>query len=393
MEILYISGLCSEKRINNLYKRTGQNPGFAMQKFNRLIAKGLASCDNHVYTLSAPPIRSTDNNKLFKWKSDIECGVTYHYIPFINYPILRHLCLFIYTFFYVLQWGIHGRNNKVVVCDMLAISINIATICACKLNRLRSIGILTDMPGLMIDIENDKPSIVSKCTRWVNKRYLSAYSGYVFLTQAMNSIINKYARPYIIIEGLVDNQVSKDYKSGRHKSIIYAGGLHEKYGLIKLVEAFKKLRYQDVTLDIFGDGQAVERILQYAENDTRIRYHGIRPNEEVVEAEKNATLLINPRPTDEQFTKYSFPSKNMEYMLSGTPVLSTRLPGMPTEYYPYVYLIEDETVEGIYKSIDIVLSIPPQDLKEKGKLAQQWVTSNKNYIKQASRIVSLIKDI
>ena len=34
-------------------------------------------------------------------------------------------------------------------------------------------------------------------------------------------------------------------------------------------------------------------------------------NDRVVEEQLRATLLVNPRPTTEAFTKYSFPSKNM----------------------------------------------------------------------------------
>ena len=58
-----------------------------------------------------------------------------------------------------------------------------------------------------------------------------------------------------------------------------------------------------------------------------------------VAEELKATLLVNPRPTTEEFTIYSFPSKNMEYMASGTPLLTTKLPGMPEEYHQYVLAI------------------------------------------------------
>ena len=34
-------------------------------------------------------------------------------------------------------------------------------------------------------------------------------------------------------------------------------------------------------------------------------------NDRVVEEQLRATLLVNPRPTAEAFTKYSFPSRNM----------------------------------------------------------------------------------
>jgi len=55
--------------------------------------------------------------------------------------------------------------------------------------------------------------------------------------------------------------------------------------------------------------------------------------------------------------RYSFPSKLIEYMASATPVLTTRLPGIPPEYEPYVYWIEDDSVEGIEHSLRAVMCV------------------------------------
>ena len=46
-----------------------------------------------------------------------------------------------------------------------------------------------------------------------------------------------------------------------------------------------------------------------------------------------------------------FPSKNHEYMVTGTPVLTTKLPCFPEEYDPYLYYMEDVSVDGFYKSM------------------------------------------
>ena len=120
-------------------------------------------------------------------------------------------------------------------------------------------------------------------------------------------------------------------------------------------------------------------------------YMGVVPNPEVVEAELDASLLVNPRPTHEEFTKYSFPSKNIEYMASGTPLLTTKLPGMPKEYYPYVFLIEEETTEGYSKALSEALSKTDEDLFEWGAKAKGFVLDNKNSCEQARRVIELIK--
>lgn len=98
-------------------------------------------------------------------------------------------------------------------------------------------------------------------------------------------------------------------------------------------------------------------------------------------------MLINPRPSNEEFTKYSFPSKNMEYMVSGTPTLLTKLPGMPKEYLEYVYVLENESVDGMAEKLIEILNLSPEELKEKGKLAKEYVLNNKSNKNQAQRII------
>ena len=191
------------------------------------------------------------------------------------------------------------------------------------------------------------------------------------------------------MEGLVkydSNNLNNEKK--RPRTILYAGGLHARYGLQLLIDAVKSLPQNDIKLILFGNGPLVEELVK--EDDPRIEYCGIVPNEEIVEAEKSAVLLVNPRPTHEDFTQYSFPSKNMEYMVSGTPLLTTMLPGMPKEYNPYVYLFDQgETVEGYARSLNKVLSLPEEELRTKGKKAREWVMTNKNHIIQTKRIIDL----
>ena len=94
----------------------------------------------------------------------------------------------------------------------------------------------------------------------------------------------------------------------------------------------------DIELWLFGSGDMEKDITDYCKSDQRIKYFGMVPREKVVKFEKKAKLLVNPRPTNNEFTKYSFPSKTIEYMASGTPLLTTRLPGIPSEYFDHVFV-------------------------------------------------------
>ena len=81
----------------------------------------------------------------------------------------------------------------------------------------------------------------------------------------------------------------------------------------------------------------------------------------------------------------------MEYMSSGTPVLTTVLPGMPKEYHPYVYLLEDESADGIAAKLREVLAQSDETLFGKGCEARNFILNRKNNVIQAQKILEMLK--
>lgn len=127
----------------------------------------------------------------------------------------------------------------------------------------------------------------------------------------MNELVNLRKRPYIVMEGLVDSTMieMKSVEKTLQKNIIYAGGIYERYGVKDLIDAFMRIEDESIQLSIYGHGDLKEYLKECSIKDNRVRYYGVVHNKEVVEAQLKATLLVNPRPTHEDFTKYSFPSK------------------------------------------------------------------------------------
>ena len=394
MDILYLSVLSSNRILNDLYHRSGCDPGFAIQKFNRLMAKGLQDNNIDVTILSALPVRRQLSSKIF-WnvKSEKEDGLTYRYLPFLNLPVIRQLCLYSAAFIKVLIWLFLNSREKVVICDVLNTSICMAALHACSLLRKPVVGFVTDMPGLMVGQES-VPSLRNKVTTLIRKSYLSSFDKYIFLTEAANHVVNKHCKPFVIMEGISDSHMVDLTRKKRHRqkrTIMYAGGVFAKYGVETLVKAVTHLNPETCELVIYGSGSFVDELKQYCNTYSHIRYMGVALTSEVVQAELEADLLVNPRPTDEVFTKYSFPSKNIEYMASGTPLLTTKLPGMPTDYYPYVFLIENESTEGYAHALRQVLQLSDEALYDFGEKAKYYVLENKNGKKQGERVSNLLK--
>ena len=382
-DILYISVLVSSSTHAEVRKNYPGIGDFAVQKFNRLVAEGLACNGAKVKALSVFFLPKG----LWKHKKESERGVDYKYIPSFPYPLVRYPFVILFCFFYVFFWGLFHKKNKVLMCDVLNVSACMGAVAAASILGLKSVGIMTDMPGLMVTGRGSK-NIFSKVLS--SRCYLEKFTHYVFLTEQMNEI-NMKKKPYIVMEGLVAPDVKVTQRNKYYpRTIVYAGSLYAKYGLRLLIDAVKSMPQNDIQLVLYGNGPIVEELK--SETDPRIVYKGMASNDLIVEAEQKATLLVNPRPTSEAFVKYSFPSKNMEYMLSGTPLLTTRLPGMPQEYYPFVYLFDEETTESYAKTLHHVLSLSDNELTEKGAKARRWVIERKNNKHQAGRILKMLEN-
>lgn len=378
MNITYVSTLCSKKTIKEIKDKYNVTPLQSIQKYHRLICEGLVENKFNVKTISSIPIPTDKTNKIINFINDKNNGVTYRYLPVINIKVIKQIILLFETILNIIK-DIIKFKDVVFICDILNISTTIATFITCKIFRKKCIAIVTDRP---IDLFK-KNNIITKIQ--------DKFDSYIFLTEYMNKDINKKNKPYVIIEGIVDNidinnQIEKKYDK---KVCLYAGGLYEKYGLKNLIEAFLEIKMENIELHIYGFGE-MEEYIKNIKND-KIKFWGTALNDKIMEEEKKATLLINPRFSNEEYTKYSFPSKNIEYMSSGTAVLTTRLKGIPQEYFKYTYNLSKETKEEIKEKLEAILRKTQKELNMKGKKAQDFVRKYKNKKAQTKKIIELLK--
>lgn len=399
MRILYVSTLCSDAKFKLIFEKSKIKPQQQAQKFHKLLSGGLSNYCKSIYFLTRPLVNKSTklDIDLMGTQESLE-NKTYHYLKISSNPLVKHISLFFAGMVNTFKWNFKfKKEERIVVCDILNLSISISALITSKICRAKSVAIITDLPNYMNyskQTDSFVHSFYSSLYRRVCNYFLKRYDYYVILTEQMNELVNPKNKPYVVIEGMVDVKMNKipnklDDKY-EEKVIIYAGALYEKYGVKSLIEAFIELKDRDARLWLFGDGDLVKEINTYQEKDSRIKYYGVVPNERVVKEQLKATLLVNPRPSIEEFTKYSFPSKNMEYMASGTPVLTTPLQGMPQEYNDYVYLFEDETVDGMIKTLTAILSKDKTELHDKGIRAKDFVLKEKHNVMQAERIIELI---
>ena len=175
-------------------------------------------------------------------------------------------------------------------------------------------------------------------------------------------------------------------------SVLYTGRLNRRYGLELLLQAVKEWQDTDVELWLCGSGEMEEEIRSYAAQDPRIRFFGFLPHEETVRLQRQATVLVNPRTNQGEYTKYSFPSKTMEYMASGRPVMMFRLDGMPEEYDAFLTYIPEESAESVRNTMRSLKERDPAELDAIGARGREFVLKNKNRNVQMQRVLDFINE-
>lgn len=221
----------------------------------------------------------------------------------------------------------------------------------------------------------------------------SKFDAYVLYTKKMAEHLHVKEGKYEIIEGFRQIPERKPVQSEKF-TVVYAGSLNLNYGVGRLIEAMSLINDADIQLHLYGAGTAESLINEVCNKDRRIIFHGKVPNAESVEAIYSASVLINPRnATDGEYTEYSFPSKDIEYMATGIPTLLCKLPGMPKEYYGFFIDIEQGTPEQIAKAILRVKSMPPIERESIGIAARGFISERMDCANQGKRIVDLCNKV
>ena len=216
---------------------------------------------------------------------------------------------------------------------------------------------------------------------------------YVLLTDLMIERM-PYKRPYCVVEGIYNPSEKRQAVEGKNGfTILYTGMLYEKFGVKNLIDAVRSLEEKDVKLKLCGSGELVDYINSI--NDTRIEYLGIVPREKVLQMQSEASLLINPRQPNGGFTRYSFPSKNIEYLASGTPTLIYELEGIPSEYFDYCYHLSEKerSVEDLRRMIEYIYMTPEKERTELASKAKEFILTKKNAPAQAKKIIDFINGL
>lgn len=396
-DIVCLTGLFPEEYVDeiNKYSLTGvQN---AANKLQWGIVKGLdglgenVTIFNSIYVGSYPRLYRKIMISTFHFshgseKNDINIG-------FINIAGIKVLSRYYTVKRELDKWASvdSGRKKVLLIYAMTTPFAQLAGYIKRKYSSIKVIYIIPDLPMYM-NVTKVQESAVYRTRKKIEEflfhRSLKNVDGYVLLTDGMKEWFTTDIN-YTVVEGMatIDNTIDVD-DIKKKKQILYAGGIKREYGVIDLVSAFSQIDDPEWELVIYGDGTDMESVCEYAKKDVRIKIMGSAPNAVVMKHQREAALLINPR-KNQEMAKYSFPSKTLEYMLSGTPMLGYKLAGIPEEYYDNMFVIQDSE-NGMEEALRKAMDLPETERIKMGEKAKHFVVKEKNPEKQCKKILELI---
>lgn len=261
--------------------------------------------------------------------------------------------------------------------------------------EVRVCAIVADLPD-MSNLSSNKSLLLRLFSAHKAKEsysLLSVIDSFVLLTKHMADYMKLY-QPYCVMEGIAtaQSEFSESVYEDKIKIVFYAGTLHRKFGVLHLLKAFQLINSSDYRLVLCGTGDCEGDIKAAAELDNRIQFFGQLPRSEVLKLLTQATVLVNPRQNNEEFTKYSFPSKNLEYLSSGIPLVAYKLDGIPDEYDEYILYVGDQDVGALSRKIVEVCQKTNQERQAIGIKARTFVTEQKNEVVQTRKILDLLNN-
>lgn len=324
--------------------------------------------------------------------NDINCG-------FINLPIVKHLSRLCTTFWELKRQIKAAKQESVVV---IAYDLHFGISLAIRLIKRLFPGITTcvflpDIPTAVVAASNDGVTTVAgKIRATIKESFIRQFDSYVFITTHMSDISAVSNKPYVVVEGIYNNhQPPLAEKTTDKKVIFYSGQLNPAYGMENLLEAFQQIYAQDKNYELWicGGGGLAERISQLSKICPGVKYYGYVSGSKVRDLQAEASVLVNPRQNIGDLTKYSFPSKTMEYLASGRPVVGYKLDGIPAEYYDHIQYVSDNSVEALRDKIAEVCELSAEERNEIGQRARKFILEDKNPKVMCKRIIELWNDV
>ena len=376
--LLYIGYYMSEQLFDEIVKHKINNMSTARQSLEYGLLKEFSQInDFNIKAISYVPA-----SKEIKIPSESRIGqLSISHIPIIKNRLTSYL-KGAWRFWHYL-WKEIPKGSAVVMYAVNPIFMFPLSI-AKTAKKLTLTTICSEVPKYR---RYDK-SLAMRFKKSIQTFFNNRFDKYILLTEPMKEVVAVKNKPYMVMEGIAAELPDKPSDSQRKNIVMYAGGLHPDNNLRLLIEACNRSSMVEECW-ICGSGPQEKDLASLIADNQRIKLLGRRSHEEVKNLEKQVKILINLRDSGNPLTRYSFPSKIIEYLASGAQVISTRLAGIPAEYFDYLHTIDDDrlTADNLADLFNEILSLPEQELQQRASKSLKFLKENNSAEIQSKRII------
>ncbi len=403
-EILVLCGCFPAEHEEEYLKNTVGLAQIAADRLQKNIINGICNIEDVTpYVVTAPFVGYYPNGykKLFVKGSEYTSENVKYKI--VGFPTIKGLETYIKSVklaHIIIEWCKKSTNNRnIIIYSHYAGFMRALGKAKRKFPDINACCVITDMP----ELSAVKPTtFVGKCRALPSRimfsttyKNLPSVNTFALLSKHMATELGLDESRFCVVECMCDptlissteNNVFLNNRKDEDICFAYSGTLDKQYGIKALLEAFISIDDPKLHLWICGDGNGKDDVIEFASKDSRIEYYGCLKHSEVMNFQHAADILINPRSSEGLFTKYSFPSKTIEYMLAGKPVIAYKLMGIPDEYDDYLLYVDEG---GLSKCIQEYAATSKSDLISIGKKNRLFAEQNKNYVVQTKKILTMM---
>ena len=315
-------------------------------------------------------------------------------VPFLNVQPLKWLTAGIAVSIALAGWAWRHRGRpRLVHCFNISMPPGLFVWLAARLTGTKTLVSVNDVvtPGGIVP-----HTLFLKMDFALHRWLLPRFDGWMVVSHA---IANDFlpGRPVCLIEGGVSPEffedVAPDPSAARERGrfrIVLAGSLESFNGVELALESMSHLP-DGYELVVAGKGTIAPAVEDAAARDDRIVYRGLLEFDQLLELYRSADLLLNLRVTRAIDTRYFFPSKLMELLASGTPVLSTCTGHVEEEYGGVLYLLREETAGAVAYRVLQIAGMPAKERHALGVKARAFMLTEKSWKKQGERLAEYIR--
>lgn len=396
---LFVCGAMTEEQHKVLDEKSKVVMSQAAESFQWSFIKGFIANNSFMDVLSTPylPTYPKYTEKYVSpHKSRLSETVNYESIPIdtVFYKKWRHIKRDLYR--KIVDWCVTNEGDKIYALVYNTESFQLEPLIRAKKRfpRLKICVIITDMYEDAMNYKSNRSFLkriqIGMEVRSTRKS-LPFVDKYVLLSECMKERLLHSEGNYCIVEGIYsDTPELMTPINQRKKAFLYTGSLQTYANIDTLIEAFKQIDNNDYKLIICGDGPLSSYVSENARKYQNIDYRGNISRNDVIKLQRQVKFLINPRQPS-IITRYSFPSKTIEYLVSGTPTIMYRLDGIPVEYYDHCITVTGSDSKSLTECLNNAIAMSNDELTKIVSGAQRFILEEKNAKVQMAKVIAMME--